>query len=263
MTSPPTAILLLGIAVVVITGGVVLVALLPGTIGTGFDRGRARGRVHTPAPQTSQVGKRSAGDHSAKTSATNADVMRTIQFVTVGLHRPASEPVMLLQECEPPGRVLPIHVAHSDAARLDDAQRYPKSQRSDAHSLITELIQQFNCRLLRVELVGLHEGVFYAQVVLDNGTIISARPSDAVSLALQTEAPIRSTRALLRSAGKDPDLLVFESEAEQLVTKCSTGEVDATSTDMSPAVDPVGPEDSEPALYGAAYSATENEIGPN
>lgn len=263
MTSPQTAILLLGVGGVVITASLGLAALLPGKVGAEVDRRRARGREHLPAPQTSYGGKHSVAGHGVTTAAPSADVMRSIQFVTVGLHRPASKPVMLLQESESPGRVLPIHVAHSDAARLARAQRCPSPPRSGTHRLIVELIEQSNCRLLRVELVGLHEGVFYAQVVLDNGAIISARPSDAVSLALHTEAPILCTKTLLRSEGKDTDLIVFESETERLSVDGSAEKAEATLVDTPTDPGSVRIVNSGSAVHGPVYYATEEETGVN
>ncbi|MFP5069191.1 bifunctional nuclease family protein [Pseudonocardia nantongensis] len=263
MTPSQTAILLLGVGGVVITASLGLAALLPGKVGAGVERRRARGREHLPAPQTSYGGKYSAAGHDVTTDAPSADVMRSIQFVTVGLHRPASKPVMLLQESDPPGRVLPIHVAHSDAARLARARRCPSPPRSGTHRLIVELIEQSSCRLLRVELVGLHEGVFYAQVVLDNGAIISARPSDAVALALHTETPIRCTEALLRSAGKDADLIVFKNETGQPGAGGSTGRTEATLADTPIALGSVSNMKSEFAVHGPVYYATEGEVGAN
>lgn len=263
MTSPQTAILLLGIGGVVITAGLGLAALLPDKVGAGVDRRRARGREHLPAPQVSYGGKHSAAGHDITTAAPSADVMRSVQFVTVGLHRPAPKPVMLLQESESPGRVLPIHVAHSDAARLARAQRCPIPPRPGAHRLIVELIEQSNCRLLRVELVGLHEGVFYAQVVLDNGAIISARPSDAVSLALHTEAPIRCTKAILRSAGIDADRIIFENEIEPPDPRDSTRRPEATSADTSTAISSGSNTNSGLSVCGPVYYATEREVDVN
>lgn len=263
MTSPQTAILLLGVGGVVITASLGLAALLLGKVGAGVDRCRAFKRDHLPAPQTSYGGKHSAAGHDVTTAAPSADVMRSVQFVTVGLHRPASEPVMLLQESDPPGRVLPIHVAHSDAARLARAQRCPSPPRSGTHRLILELIEQSNCRLLRVELIGLHEGVFYAQVVLDNGAIISARPSDAISLALHAEAPVRCTKTLLRSAGKDADLIIFEKEAEQPESRDSTGISEAKPADTPTAIDSEKNLNSGFDVYGPVYYATEKEVGAN
>ena len=50
------------------------------------------------------------------------------------------------------------------------------------------------------------DGVFYAVLVFNNGVEVSARPSDAIALALRIDAPIRGADEVLEAAGIDiPD----------------------------------------------------------
>lgn len=48
-----------------------------------------------------------------------------------------------------------------------------------------------------VRVTGLADGVYYAEAVLTNGTIVDARPSDAVNLAAATGAPVYVAQELL------------------------------------------------------------------
>ena len=43
--------------------------------------------------------------------------------------------------------------------------------------------------LTRVDITELRDGIFFAELVFDNGVVVSARPSDAIALALRTAAP--------------------------------------------------------------------------
>lgn len=262
MTPSQTAILLLGGGGAILAAGLGIAGLLLGTTGVGFDRLRARGSGRSHLRHGSPAdGHIDEGD-GGRADTPVADAMRTVRVLAIGLHHPTSEPVMLLQECQPPGRVLPIHLAASDAAMVNSALRCPTSLRSETHRLIVQLIERSRCRLLRVELVGLHEGVFYAQVVLDNGSFISARPSDAVALALHTHAPIRSTELLLRSVGKDADRIFIEEDATPLALDPSADD-EGEVADVPIARDPLHPVGLDSAVHGSDYHATGEEIGAN
>jgi bifunctional DNase/RNase len=56
-----------------------------------------------------------------------------------------------------------------------------------------------------VHLTELREGVFYADLILKRGDqseiTVSARPSDAIALALRTKSAILATEELLAAAG--------------------------------------------------------------
>ena len=62
-----------------------------------------------------------------------------------------------------------------------------------------------------VYLSGVKDGVFYAELVFTNGVEVSARPSDAIALALRTGTPIFGSTSLLAEAGIEMN----ESEGEQ------------------------------------------------
>ena len=58
-----------------------------------------------------------------------------------------------------------------------------------------------NANLQTVYLTGIKDGVFYAQLNFSEGKSISARPSDAIALALRTGSPILASDSLLEEAG--------------------------------------------------------------
>ncbi|NDB31790.1 MAG: bifunctional nuclease family protein, partial [Actinobacteria bacterium] len=57
------------------------------------------------------------------------------------------------------------------------------------------------------------DGVFYSMINLGGGVSVSARPSDAIALALRTGAPILGSEELLAAAGIEiPDQAEDEVE---------------------------------------------------
>ena len=52
-----------------------------------------------------------------------------------------------------------------------------------------------------MRIIALRDGVFYAELVFDGGVEVSARPSDAIALALRTGTPIFGADEVLDEAG--------------------------------------------------------------
>ena len=71
--------------------------------------------------------------------------------------------------------------------------------------------------LTEVRITGLTDGVFYATIHFASGVEVSARPSDAIALALRTHVPIWGADSLLDEAGVDiPEAeLPAEDEVEK------------------------------------------------
>ena len=60
----------------------------------------------------------------------------------------------------------------------------------------------------------MREGTFYADLVFDEGVTVSARPSDAIAIAIRVDAPIFAEEAVLAEAG-----LEMPAEREDEVEK--------------------------------------------
>ena len=72
---------------------------------------------------------------------------------------------------------------------------------------------QLGAKLNNIYLTELKDGVFYAQLNFEGGPTISARPSDAIALALRIGAPILASEDLLDEAGIEiPDQAEDEVE---------------------------------------------------
>jgi len=69
------------------------------------------------------------------------------------------------------------------------------------HDLFTSVLDILKATVSRVEITDLIDGVFYAELHLTGGVKISARPSDAIALALRAAAPITASEGLFGKAG--------------------------------------------------------------
>lgn len=73
------------------------------------------------------------------------------------------------------------------------------------HDLFKDVLEAVGQELTEVRITDLREGVFYAELVFASGVEVSARPSDAIALALRTGTPIYGSDGVLDDAGdRDP-----------------------------------------------------------
>jgi uncharacterized protein len=143
-------------------------------------------------------------------------VLREVRVVAVGLEAGEGSPIVLLQEVDRADRVLPVWVGLPEAAALTAEWRGVRSSRPGAHQLMSDVIDACGRRLAEVRVVALVDGVFHAELVLDAGTVVPARPSDAVALALHRSAPVLVEERVLDEAALPAD-------------RVSTGRADAAS----------------------------------
>lgn len=123
-----------------------------------------------------------------------------MDVVGVRVEEPTNQHVVLLREkCGT--RYLSCHVGPVEAAAIEFAQKGMVSARPLTHELLYDVLRAAGIELLRVECVALIQGVFYSDLVLSNGKKVSARPSDAIALALRAGAQVFATAEILSEAG--------------------------------------------------------------
>ena len=130
--------------------------------------------------------------------------MIPVEVVGVRVEMPSNQPIVLLKEIDGT-RFLPIWVGAVEATAIAFAQQGVLPPRPLTHDLMRELLEKLQSTLTSVHLTELRDGVFYADLILKNSNqtelIISARPSDAIALALRTKSAILATEELLAEAG--------------------------------------------------------------
>lgn len=123
-----------------------------------------------------------------------------VSVVGVRVEMPSNQPIILLQD-EPGQKYLPIWIGAVEATSIAFAQQGVIPARPLTHDLLLEVIKSFGRQIHEVKIVSLKDGIFYSEIYFENGSMISARPSDSIALALRVEAPILVAVDVLNSAG--------------------------------------------------------------
>ena len=128
----------------------------------------------------------------------------SMEVVGVRVEMPSNQPIVLLKEIDG-SRFLPIWVGSSEASAIAFAQQGVEPARPLTHDLMREILESLDATLTAVHLSELKDGVFYANLIIRSGGAesrqISARPSDAIALALRTQSNILADSQLLDEAG--------------------------------------------------------------
>ncbi len=140
------------------------------------------------------------------------DDLVPVEVVGVRVEMPSNQPIVLLREIGGI-RYLPIWVGAVEASSIAFAQQGVLPARPLTHDLMKTLIEEVGVPLLSVHLTEVRDGIFYANLNFQEGRSISARPSDAIALAMRIDSPILATRALIESVGIEiPDAAEDEVE---------------------------------------------------
>ena len=123
-----------------------------------------------------------------------------INVVGVRVEMPTNQPIILLQD-EASERYLPIWVGAVEATAIAFAQQGIKPPRPLTHDLFTDVLITLQTKLVEVRITALKDGVFFAEIEFGEGHVLSARPSDAIALALRNEASIYAAEEVLAAAG--------------------------------------------------------------
>jgi bifunctional DNase/RNase len=148
----------------------------------------------------------------------------------LGLDGQQNQFVVILQEKDGE-RILPIWIgrpeAESIAAHLDGVH----ARRPMTHDLIQSLIAALGGTVDRVEITNVVDGTFFARLLLDRGgelSVVDARPSDSIAIAIRLDASIYVADALLA-----------DYEIPEVAGPSISGDADAESDDLD---EPVGPD---------------------
>ena len=98
-----------------------------------------------------------------------------------------------------------------EATAIALAQEGVTTQRPMTHDLMRDVLLALSAELTQVTITDLRDGVFYANLVFANGLEVSARPSDAIALAMRMSVPVFGDEAVLAEAS----ISVPEEQAAQ------------------------------------------------
>ena len=115
-----------------------------------------------------------------------------VQLMGLILDPVSKMPVMLLKP-ENLEKIIPIWIGISEANSITIELEKIESPRPMTHDLINLLIDEFHFKVNKVIISEILDKTYYAQLHIGNGVdskILDCRPSDAVAIALKSEAKI-------------------------------------------------------------------------
>jgi len=143
----------------------------------------------------------------------------------------SKQPIVLLK-VEGKNRFLPIWIGHPEAAAILMKLQNAELPRPMTHDLLAAIIEQLSANVASVLVTELRDNTFYAVLQLEAGgqeIRVDSRPSDAIALAVRTDAPIFASKELLEING-----IEFEQDIEN---------VDDIVKEFRQFLDEVSPED--------------------
>jgi bifunctional DNase/RNase len=153
-------------------------------------------------------------------------VIYGVSFDMVG-----KQPIVLLKTVTG-NTFLPIWIGHAEAAAILMKLQGAETPRPMTHDLLNDVLGELNAEIAKITVTELRENTFYALITLrasSNEIEVDSRPSDALALAVRTNAPIFAADKVIEESG-----IEFEHEVED------TDEVVEKFKDF---LDTVSPED--------------------
>jgi bifunctional DNase/RNase len=128
--------------------------------------------------------------------------VRQVDVVGVRLELPSNQPVLILRD-QTATRYLPLWIGTAEATAISLALEGVVSPRPLTHDLLSNVIAQLGGQVTSVTVSELVEGTFFATINFLNHDSISARPSDAVALAVRNKIPVFVAQEVMDFAGMD------------------------------------------------------------
>ncbi len=125
---------------------------------------------------------------------------------SVHVHADSAQHVVLLRERRGE-RYLPIWIGPWEASAIATRLQGVLPERPLTHDLYTRTLLKLGVRIERVVVTDLSEDTYRARIILEHaelGVEVDARPSDAIAIALRTDAPIYVADSVLDRAGMLP-----------------------------------------------------------
>lgn len=133
-------------------------------------------------------------------------VIYGVSFDMVG-----KQPIVLLKTMNG-NKFLPIWIGHAEAAAILMKLQGAESPRPMTHDLLNDVVGELNAQITRITVTELKENTFYALITLrvsQSEIEVDSRPSDALALAVRTNAPIFAADKVIEESG-----IEFEGESE-------------------------------------------------
>jgi bifunctional DNase/RNase len=139
-----------------------------------------------------------------------------MEVLGVRVEVPANTPVLILREDVDPHRLLPIYIGGPEASAIHQALEQIEAPRPLTHDLFASVLGELGWTLSQVVITEVRDHTFYAELHLTGPAgetkTVSARPSDAVALAIRLDTPVFAEEDVLEVAGQEPEPEAAEDE---------------------------------------------------
>ena len=128
-------------------------------------------------------------------------------------------------------RRLPIVIGSAEAESIAVGIEKHTNGRPHTHDLFLRFAKEFGIEIMEVVINRFRDGVYYAMLVCKQGddlTMIDARPSDAIAIAVRVGCEIYAYESVMEEAGIIMDDMEAQDEEETPINKKQT----QTSLDM-------------------------------
>ena len=145
--------------------------------------------------------------------------MVPLELIGVRVEVPANTPMLLLREADGRHRLLPIYIGSPEASSIHYALEGVVPPRPLTHDLLLILLGELGAAVTRVVVTEMRDRTYYAELHLSTSTgdrVISARPSDAIAVAVRCGAPLFASEALIDEVGQEPVVEADDDAAEIL-----------------------------------------------
>ena len=115
-----------------------------------------------------------------------------VEVNSIRLEESSETPILLLLDPSTQ-KVLPIWIGTIEAVSIAYAQEGVIHDRPQTHDLLLNMVEALDGTINEVNISNIEENTYFADIILNtiNGTVtLSARPSDAIALALRSNIPV-------------------------------------------------------------------------
>jgi bifunctional DNase/RNase len=126
--------------------------------------------------------------------------MIEMRVAGVRVEMPQQQPVLILTEVAG-DRSIPIMIGSAEATAIAMQLQGMTPPRPMTHDLFKDTLDALGRALTEVRVVDFREGTFYGELVFGPEVTVSARPSDAIALAVRCEVPVFVAEAVLGETG--------------------------------------------------------------
>ncbi len=113
--------------------------------------------------------------------------------------------IVILRD-EDESQLLPIWVGKSEAGSISFALEGVFTPRPMTHDLVKNVLDAVDAKVISVVITDLRDNTYFAKVHIlygDSEYTVDSRPSDAIAMALRTDAPVFATEDVLAKHTSD------------------------------------------------------------